>query len=77
MLNYIYYGYYGYVAGYTVFYLQEYWGLFKIAHTACNYTYSATKVIYQLVKPKESIDLLEWNSWDMCNMRDFKKNSDN
>jgi hypothetical protein len=81
----IYYIYYGYIAGVTVYKAYEYWEIAKVVYTTCNYTYIAVNGVYKWVKypvnlVKEDLEDLEdltslCDEWDMCDVCDVLLNS--
>lgn len=65
------YIYYGYIGGYAVYKMYEYWEIVRFAYTTCSYTYSAVNGVYRLVKPLKKIkeeveEEISSSDWDMC-----------
>jgi hypothetical protein len=59
----LYYIYYGYVAGVTVYKLYEFWVIFKVTYTTASYTYTVINRAYKWIKETPDIDI---DTWDMC-----------
>lgn len=79
----IYYIYYGYLAGCTLYKLYEYWELFRFTYKIGTYTYVFIVYMYSKVKkepikptkideikPSPSFIKFDEDEWDMCIISD-------
>ena len=62
----LYYIYYGYVAGVTVYKLYEYWEILKVTYTTASNGYMAVNGVYKWIKKDELLESEDLQNWELC-----------